>query len=159
MISRRSRSIVGVIIMAALLILYFVFVGVRAVALISSGTVVAVAMGIALIVLPLIGVWALWRELQFGLRSTALVDRLNREGLLPDDLGLAGPTGKPDRAVADAAFDRYRRETEADPTGWRPRMRLGIVYDACGDRARARKAIRTAILLERNEISRESGDN
>jgi hypothetical protein len=110
-------------------------------------------MGAALLVLPVIGVWALWRELSFGSRSTALVDRLEAEGQLPDDLGEVGPTGKPDRDAADAAFDRYRTEAEADPESWRSWMRLGIVYDACGDRTRARRAIRTAISLERKGIS------
>ena len=67
----RTRAIVGVAIMSALLALYFVFAGVRAFALLASGTPVAVAMGAALLVLPLLGAWALARELLFGLRSTS----------------------------------------------------------------------------------------
>ncbi|MFC6235829.1 hypothetical protein ACFPZL_12120, partial [Leucobacter soli] len=102
----RTRSILGVAIIAAVLVLYFALTGVRAVALLASGTPLAVTMGLALLVLPLIGVWALVRELLFGARSTALVDRLDAEGGLPADLGDAGPTGKADRAVADAAFPR-----------------------------------------------------
>lgn len=148
--SSRARAIIGVSIMSVLLVLYFVFAGVRAFALLGSGTAIAVTMGVALLILPLIGVWALVRELLFGLRSTALVDRLDSEGLLPEDLGDAGPTGKPDRDVADAAFAKYRAEAEADPESWQRWARLGIVYDACGDRSRARRAIRTAISLERN---------
>jgi Flp pilus assembly protein TadD len=56
------------------------------------------------------------------------------------------------REDADAAFPRYRAEAEADPESWQAWMRLGIVYDACGDRRRARGAIRQAISLERDEI-------
>lgn len=153
--SARTRAIIGVAIMSVLLVLYFVFAGVRAVALLSSGTPIAVAMGVALLVLPVIGAWALARELWFGLRSTGLVDRLESEGLLPDDLGETGPTGRPNRDDADAVFERYRTETEAAPESWRAWARLGIVYDACGDRTRARHAIRTAIALSRNEISGE----
>lgn len=149
----RTRAILGVVTMSLLLVLYFVFVGVRAVALLASSTAIAIAMGAALLVLPLLGVWALARELMFGMRATALVDRLEGEGLLPDDLGEKGPTGRPDRTVADAAFDRYRAEAEADPQNWRSWTRLGIVYDACGDRTRARRAIRTAISLNRDGIS------
>lgn len=145
----RTRAIVGVAIMSALLALYFVFAGVRAFALLASGTPVAVAMGAALLVLPLLGVWALARELLFGLRSTRLVDRLEAESLLPDDLGEAGPTGKAERDAADEAFGRYRSETEARPDDWRSWMRLAIVYDAAGDRKRAREAARRAISLER----------
>ena len=135
--------------MSALLVLYFGFAGVRAASLLASGTPIAIAMGVALLVLPLIGVWALVRELLFGARSTALVDRLEAEGQLPEDLGESGATGKPDRAVADAAFAKYREEAEADPNNWRSWMRLGIVYDACGDRSRARRAIREGIARER----------
>jgi cytochrome c-type biogenesis protein CcmH/NrfG len=140
---------IGVAIMSVLLVLYFYFAGIRAFALFASGTAVAIAMGVALLVLPLIGAWALVRELLFGMRSTALVDRLEAEGLLPHDLGEAGPRGRPDRDVADAAFAKYRAAAEADPEDWRNWMRLGIVYDACGDRARARRAIREGISRER----------
>lgn len=138
--------------MSALLVLYFAFVGIRAIALLSSGTPVAIAMGVALVVLPLIGIWALTRELLFGYRSTTLIDRLAADDALPDDLGEAGPTGKADRAVADAVFDRYRTAVERDSESWQNWARLGIVYDACGDRSRARAALRTAISHARNEI-------
>lgn len=151
--SARARALTGVVIMAVLLVLYFVFAGVRALALLSSGTPVAVIMGAALLVLPLIGAWALMRELLFGWRSTQLVDRLEATGGLPDDLGPAGPTGKPEREVADGVFPRYRAEAEAAPDDWAAWMRLGIVYDACGDRTRARRAIRQAIRLARDDIS------
>ena len=154
--SARARALTGVIVMAALLVLYFVFAGVRAVALLTSGTPLAVVMGVALLVLPLIGAWALVREVMFGWRSTQLVDRLDAAGRLPDDLGEAGPTGKPHREVADRAFPRYRQEAEASPNDWQAWMRLGLVYDACGDRKRARGAIRQAIRVERNGISGEN---
>ncbi|XPP26338.1 MAG: hypothetical protein ACNYNX_12100 [Leucobacter sp.] len=146
----RAKAITGVVIISALLVLYFVFAGVRAVALLASGTPVAVAMGVALIVLPLIGVWALGRELLFGLRSTSLVDRLAAEDLLPDDLGEATATGRADREAADAVFDRYREAAEAAPEDWRVWARLGIVYDACGDRRRGRAAMREAISRKRD---------
>lgn len=135
--------------MSLLLVLYFALAGVRAVALLSSSTLVAVTMGIALLVLPLIGVWALVRELLFGWRSTALVDRLDKEDRLPDDLGEATAGGKADRETAAAAFDRYRGEAETAPSDWRSWARLGIVYDACGDRKRARQAMREAIAVSR----------
>lgn len=154
--SARTRAIIGVVIMSVLLVLYFVFAGWRAVALLSSSEPIALVMGVALLVLPLIGVWALARELLFGFRSTALVDQLEAQGMLPDDLGEAGPTGKPDRAVADSVFERYRAEAEADPANWRSWMRLGIVYDACGDRTRARRAIRSAISIKYHRIRADS---
>lgn len=148
--SRRTRSLIGVVIISALLVLYFGFAGVRAAALLQSGTAVATVMGVALIVLPLLGAWALVRELRFGAAATGLVDRLEAEGLLPDDLGEPTASGRPDRTAADAVFPRYRAEAEAAPESWRAWARLGLVYDACGDRKRARAAIRHAISLRRN---------
>lgn len=141
----RTRAILGVAIMSILLVLYFVFAGIRAVALIMSGTPVPIVMGVALLILPLLGVWALLRELRFGRDSTRLADQLEAEGLLPEDEVDAYPSGRPRREDADAAFPRYRDAVEADPESWRAWMRLGIVYDACGDRKRARAAIREAI--------------
>lgn len=149
--SPRTRAIFGVAIISVLLVLYFFFAGVRAIGLIASGTPITVTMGVAYIVLPLIGAWALLRELSFGWRSTALVDRLDAEGLLPDDLGEPGPRGRVSREDVDAAFPRYQAAAEADPKSWRAWMRLGMVYDACGDRKRGRAAIREAIALSRKE--------
>ncbi|MBK0420870.1 hypothetical protein JD292_02090 [Leucobacter sp. CSA2] len=150
--SARLRAIIGVVIMSVLLVLYFVFVGVRAIALISSGTLVAVVMGVAMLVLPIIGVWALWREIRFGIASTRLADRLADLGLMPEEPVATLPSGRPVRQDAEAAFPKYREEAESAPESWTSWMRLGIVYDACGDRKRARAAIRQAIKLENNEI-------
>ena len=145
----RGRALVGVGIMSVLLALYLVFVGVRAVALLNSGTVIGVAMGVALVVLPLIGIWALWRELRFGRQATQLVDRLAAAGRLPDEQVDVLVSGRPDRAQAQDAFPRYRAEAEAAPEDWQVWARLGIVYDACGDRKRARAAMREAITRSR----------
>ena len=138
------------ILMAALLAIYVALVGWRAVQFVATGEPVAVAMGVALIVLPLIAAWAIWRELAFGIRSQALVQRLDAEGGL--DLGLPLlPSGRPERAAAAAAFDGFRADVDADPESWRAWLRLGLAYDAAGDRRRARQAVRKAIELERSE--------
>lgn len=150
--SGRTRAIVGVTIMSAVLVLYFVFVGIRAIALLGSGEIVAIVMGAAMLVLPLIGAWALLREIRFGSSATRLADRLEDEGALPEEPVATHPSGRPERADADAAFPRYRDAVEAAPESWRDWMRLGIVYDACGDRKRARGAIRQAIALERQDL-------
>lgn len=152
--SARTRAIAGVVLISALLVLYFVFAGIRAVALLSSGSVIPVLMGVAMLVLPLLGAWALLRELWFGKEATRLADRLADAGRMPEEEVDVSPTGRPDREQAEAAFPKYRAEAEAEPESWQAWMRLGIVYDACGDRKRARGAIRQAIRLERNEIRR-----
>lgn len=140
----------GAILMAVLLAIYVALVGWRAVQFVATGEPVAVAMGIALIVLPIVAAWALWREIMFGVRSHALVRRLDAEGGL--ELGIPVlPSGRPERAAADAAFPAFREAAEADPESWRAWLRLGLAYDAAGDRRRARSAVRRAITLERAE--------
>jgi tetratricopeptide (TPR) repeat protein len=142
----------GAIIMAALLALYLALVGWRAVQFMATGEPVAVGIGIALLVLPIIAAWALWREIAFGVRSQALVRRLQAEGGL--DLGIPLlPSGRPERAAADAAFPVFQQAAEAEPESWRAWLRLGLAYDAAGDRRRARSAVRRAITLERAEPS------
>lgn len=144
--------------MSLLLVLYFVFTGIRAAGLLASEGIVPKLMGAAMVFLPLLGFWALLREIRFGYQSTRLADRLAAEGLMPDEPVATHPSGRPMREDADAAFPRYRDEAEAAPTSWRAWMRLGIVYDACGDRKRARAAIREAISCERNEIRGSSSE-
>lgn len=139
------------LIMAALLALYIVFVAQRAVLLVMTGEPVGVVMGVALIVLPVIAAWALWRELAFGAGASRLGRRLEQESALPEEGLDLSPSGRPDRAEADALFPRYREAVEDAPEDWRAWFRLGLAYDGAGDRRRARQAVRTAISLERAE--------
>jgi len=139
---------IGAAVMAVLLLLYIVLVGQRAVLLLTSGQVVGIAMGVALVVLPLVAVWALGRELWFGWRAERLGARLEAEGAVPAEEIEVRPSGRPLREEADALFPAYRAEAEAHPDDWRPWFRLGIAYDGAGDRRRAREAVRRAIALE-----------
>jgi cytochrome c-type biogenesis protein CcmH/NrfG len=135
--------------MAVLLALYLVLVGQRAVLLMASGQPVGVAMGVALFVLPLIAAWAIGRELLFGVRTEKLVHILEAEGGLPVDDLPRRASGRPLRDAADEQFPAYRAEVEAEPGSWRAWFRLGLAYDASGDRRRARHALREAIRLYR----------
>ncbi|MBW9119161.1 hypothetical protein JNB63_03560 [Microbacterium trichothecenolyticum] len=142
---------IGVAVMAALLALYIVLVGQRAWLLLVSGDPVGVAMGAALVVLPLIAAWALGRELWFGVRAQQLGTRLEAEGALPQDEVAVRPSGRVLREDGDAVFPAYRAEVEAHPDDWRAWYRLGLAYDAAGDRRRAREAVRAAIRLEKTD--------
>ncbi|WP_144764592.1 tetratricopeptide repeat protein [Curtobacterium sp. 9128] len=131
--------------MAVLLVVYIVLIGVRAVAFIATGLGIGIAIGVALIVVAVIGALLLVLEVRFGLRITRLGARLEREGGTPDDVVEVRPSGRPTRAAADALFPEYRAAVEAAPDDWRAWFRLGVVYDAAGDRKRARAAMRTAL--------------
>lgn len=134
-------------ILAAAVAVYLVFTAARAWVLIASGDPVPVLLGVAVIVIPLLGAWMLWRELRFGFRTQDLGRELGAEGGLPvDDLPRA-PSGRVDRAAADERFPRYEAEVQADPEDWRAWYRLAIGYDDARDRKRARAAMRTAIRL------------
>ncbi|GAA5211078.1 tetratricopeptide repeat protein [Microbacterium kyungheense] len=145
---------IGVAVMAVLLAVYIVLVGQRAWLLLMSRDAVGVAMGAALVVLPLIAAWALGRELWFGVRAEQLGRRLEAEGALPDDAVTVRPSGRVLREDADAVFSAYRSAAETHPDDWRVWYRLGIAYDAAGDRRRAREAVRTAIRLEKGDRPR-----
>ncbi|RUR01085.1 hypothetical protein [Labedella endophytica] len=143
------RSRIAVIVMAVLLGLYLVLVGQRAVLFVLTGEPVAIAIGVALIVLPIVGAWALTRELLFGFAAERLGRRLESDGALPTEEFAARPSGRLDRNAVDAAFPAYRTAVEQAPEDWRAWYRLGLAYDGAGDRRRARAAVREAIRLER----------
>ncbi len=138
---------IGVAVMAVLMVLYLALAGQIAILLLISGEPVGVVFGVALLVLPLLGVWALVRELSFGVRSARLVRILDGEGGLPVADLPTRASGRPLRDAADAAFPASQPEVEQDPASWRAWFRLGLAYDASGDRRRARGAIRRAIAL------------
>jgi hypothetical protein len=143
------RGRIGAGLMAILLAFYLVLVGWRAVLFLQSGEAVGIAIGVALLVLPLIGIWALVLELAFGSRSARLVRLLEASGELPVETLPIRASGRPVRDAADADFPQYRDAVDATPDDWKAWFRLGLAYDAAGDRKRARGAIRTAIALER----------
>lgn len=120
-----------------------------AVALVTSHDAIAIAMGVALFILPVVGTWSLVRELIFGLQSAKLTRILSSEGTLPEDDLPHLPSGRTNRDAADEAFPAFAAEVEANPASWRAWFRLGLAYDACGDRRRARSSIRKAITLFR----------
>ena len=145
------KNRIASLIMAALLVLYLVLVVQYALLLILDPSPLAKLSGVALIVLPLIGGWALASDLLFVVRAERLVKRLEAAGELPiDDLPRL-PSGRPDPAAADEEFPMYQARVEADPDSWKAWVLLGLAYDASGDRRRARWATRRAIRLERGK--------
>lgn len=144
------RARIAVAIMSLLLVLYLVVVTQLAFRLLAVDVAVAKAIGVALIVLPILGAWALAAELLFGIHSERLIGVLRaRGGSLPADSLPALASGRPERAAADVEFPKYQAAVEATPGSWQAWFRLGLAYDACGDRRRGRRSISHAIRLER----------
>ncbi|MEV0040204.1 hypothetical protein ACFRR7_07640 [Streptomyces sp. NPDC056909] len=132
---------------AAVLVVYFVLVGSRGVLLIQQGTAVTVALGAAVLVLPVIGVWFLWKNTQFVSRANRLAAELDAEGGLPPDELVRTAGGRIDRDSADAVFAERRAQTEDSPDDWRCWFRLAVAYHDARDTPRARKAMQRAIAL------------
>lgn len=140
-------------IMAALLALYLGLSLQRAWILLSSDVLVSKLFAVGMIVLPVLGVWALVREVVFGSRLEGLGRRLEAEGGLPEDLPRR-PSGRIVREAADEDFERWAQEAEAAPGDWRSWYRLGLAYSASGDTARARRCMRDAVALSRGRAPR-----
>jgi hypothetical protein len=131
--------------MAALLLLYLVFAIRYGILLIGVASPVAVTIGVALLVFPVVAAGVLAAELVFTVRADRLGKRLDDEGELPTEQLPLLPSGRIDRAAADAVFPQYQAAVEADPENWRTWYRLGLAYDASGDRRRARWAMRQSL--------------
>ncbi|OIJ65660.1 tetratricopeptide repeat protein [Streptomyces mangrovisoli] len=141
------RAKISYTVTAAVLVFYFVLVGSRGVMLIEAGTLVTVTFGISVLILPVIGVWFLWKNTQFVRRANQLAAQLDAEGGLPVDELRRTPSGRIERDSADEVFALRKAETEAAPDDWRSWFRLAVAYHDARDTPRARKAMQRAIAL------------
>ena len=138
------RPKVLALVLVALCLLYAVLVGQRGWLLVTSGEPVGVALGVALLVVPVLVGAAVLREVRFGAETERMARVLEVEDGLPVDDLPRTPGGRVVRAAADEAFVRYQAEADAAPDDWRSWFRLSCAYDAAGDRRRARAAMRQA---------------
>ncbi|WP_405649095.1 hypothetical protein [Streptomyces sp. NBC_00019] len=141
------RAKLSYAITAAVLVFYFVLVGSRGVMLIQTGTLLTVTFGVAVLILPVIGVWFLWKNTEFVRKANQLAAELDAEGGLPLDELQRTPSGRIDRDSADEVFAKRKAETEASPNDWRSWFRLAVAYHDARDTPRARKAMQRAIAL------------
>ena len=134
------------------LIFYFAMLTHTAVALIRSGTPAAAALGIGVLILPVVGAWVLFATLRAGLAHQRLARLAAEDGMELDVTDLPRlPSGRIQRDAADAMFATVRAELDADPDNWRRWYRLARAYDYAGDRGRARETMRTAVAMQSSE--------
>jgi cytochrome c-type biogenesis protein CcmH/NrfG len=138
--------------MCVALVVYFLLLGRIAMAFITSGSVAAIGLGVAVLIMPLIGIWVMVSTLQAGLKHQRLA-RLAREGGTELDVSELPrmPSGRIQRDSADALFETVRDELDKDPDNWRRWYRLARAYDYAGDRSRAREAMKKAVELQEAE--------
>lgn len=134
------------------LIFYFAMLTRTAVALIRSGTPAAVALGIGVLILPVVGAWVMVATLRAGLAHQRLARLAAEDGMELDVTDLPRmPSGRIQREAADALFQTTRAELDADPDNWLRWYRLARAYDYAGDRSRARETMRRAVELQNAE--------
>ncbi|MFD7557434.1 MULTISPECIES: hypothetical protein [unclassified Streptomyces] len=132
---------------AAVLVVYFVLAGSRGLMLIQHGTWITVTLGAAVLILPVIGIWFLWKNTQFVTKANQLAIELEAEGGLPVDELERDQYGRILRDSADEVFARRKAETEDEPGDWRNWFRLAVAYRDARDTPRARTAMQRAIAL------------
>ncbi|MFT4086743.1 MAG: hypothetical protein QM658_06240 [Gordonia sp. (in: high G+C Gram-positive bacteria)] len=143
---RDARPIVVMIaFMVFAIAVYLILLSRSAIRLIQAGTAVGILLGIAVFVLPVLGVWMVVQTLRSGLehqRMAADVADLGRE-LDVDDLPRR-PSGRIEPDAADELFAEVKTEWEADPSDWVSTYRIARAYDYAGDRPRAREMMKRA---------------
>ena len=148
MTPRRWAALLTVAVIA-----YLVLAGWRGILLVLSGQPVSVMLGIAVLVIPVIGAWVVWREIAFGFAMREMGRELEAEGDLPVDDFARMPSGRVTADDAERFFTAERDRVAAAPDDWRGWYRLGLAYDAARDRRRAREAMREARRLHAGEPS------
>jgi hypothetical protein len=135
--------------MCVAMLVYFVLLSRLAVAMIGSGRAAAVGLGLAVLIMPVIGLWAMIATLRAGFAHQKLARLIAAEGMELDTSALPRrPSGRIQRDAADALFATVRTEVEDHPDDWRRWYRLARAYDYAGDRRRAREAMKAAVQLE-----------
>ena len=135
--------------MCVALVVYFVMLGRAAFVFITSGRPAAIGLGVAVLILPIIGVWVMVATLKAGLAHQRLARLVREEGLELDVSDLPRMrSGRIERDAADAMFETVRDELETDPGNWRHWYRLARAYDYAGDRSRARETMKKAVQMQ-----------
>lgn len=138
--------------MLALTLFYVLTLLGRGIILLQEPSLIAIAMGLVILVLPLVALWALFAELQFGLKAQRLSRRLIALDIPGLDLELRA-SGRATKESASKELERIQDAVTKDPKNWSLWFQLGEAHDAAGERKNARAAIRKAIQLANNPDS------
>ncbi|MFD3507003.1 hypothetical protein [Nocardia sp. NPDC058666] len=151
------KTVAVVAFMVVALLYYFIRLGGLAITYIVNHGFAGLALGIGMLLLPVVGIWILWATLSAAFGHQRLAKRIHEEGLEVDTSELPRrPSGRIQRDAADALFAQIKTEWEADPDNWRSSYRLARAYDYAGDRGRARDTMRRAVALEK--LERQPGE-
>jgi cytochrome c-type biogenesis protein CcmH/NrfG len=147
--SKTLRTQLLIALLCVAMLVYLILLARLAVAMITTGRPAAVGLGLAVLILPVIGLWAMIATLRAGFAHQKLARLIAEDGMELDISALPRrPSGRFQRDAADALFATVRTEVEDDPDDWRRWYRLARAYDYAGDRRRAREAMKTAVHMQ-----------
>ena len=107
-----------------------VLLGRTGVLLVFSGSLAGLALGLAILVFPVVGAWIIYRELRFGFTAQKMSEAM-------------------DGAAIDQEFEVVKAAVQADPKDWRSWFKVSLAYDEAGDRRQSRKSMHHAADLFR----------
>ena len=151
----RQKGFVAAVATSAIVALYFALVAGRAIVFLTLDNVVGRALGVALLVLPMLGVWWLVHEWRLGSTVQRMADHLDSEGRLPIHDGEQDARGRLTVDAQEAVFEVARRGVELRPDDWASWFHVAYAYEAARDRQMARKSLRHAASLYRAAKSAE----
>lgn len=137
----------GAVVMTALTAMYVVLLGEKGILLLAEANPIAKLLGGFVVLFPVVAIWAIVRELVFGLKIEKAGKELEDSGRWPRFDFELRPSGRPTSDSAAREFDRMKAQVEANEHDWVSWFALGLAYDAAGDRRRARAAMRKALSL------------
>lgn len=103
---------------------YAVLVAWRGWDFIASGDPVAIGLGLAVLILPVVAGWVVWREIRFGFRMQELAGRVNR--------------------VDERSLEERLAVAQANPDDWEAWYWAGVGLLEAGDKKQARAALEHA---------------
>ena len=145
----RRPAFLAAVAITILLSLYLGLAAQRAVLFLQSDSLAGKAMGAALFVLPVVGVWFLINEWRLGTTVERMASQLEEEGRLPVHGGERTPAGKLTPEAAAEVYDIAVREVEMSPDDWVAWFHMAYAYEASSMRRDARRSLRYAAAIYR----------
>ncbi len=126
------------LILAAVLSVYLIFAALRGIDLIKTNDPAVQALGVAVLVLPILGAILVIREIRFGKLSYQMGQDIDESYLPPADI----PADEKNANLV-AAIDRARD----DMSNWQAWYSVALAYDLMNERKLAREAMRYSVEL------------
>lgn len=133
-------------VIVAITLLYAFLLFERGVVLIQDGQPIAIAMGLAILIFPLLAVATIFFEIRFGIMLSKLEKLLQASDISTPEYRLL-PSGRAEKESAQEVFAQLKQSIEEDETNYLNWYLLADCYDKLGDRKRARAAARKAISI------------